>query len=126
MPAVAAYQATARLRACPSKYAVISASEVGATIAAPMPCRARAAIIHQPVGASPMSSDAPPKTTSPTSNSRRRPTMSPARAPSRSSPPKTSTYESWTQDSAVGDSSRSARMLGRPVKTTELSSRIMK
>ncbi len=48
IPAVAPYQATARLRASPSKYAVISASEVGATMAAPMPCRARALMIHHP------------------------------------------------------------------------------
>ena len=94
MPAVAPYQATARLRASPSKYAVISASEVGATIAAPMPCNARAAIIHQPAGASPISNDAVPNTISPITNSRRRPTMSPARAPRRSSPPKTSVYAS--------------------------------
>jgi hypothetical protein len=123
---VAAYQATARLRASPSKYAVISASDVGATIAAPIPCSARAGIIHQPAGARPINSDAPPNTTNPIWNSRLLPTMSPARAPRRSSPPKTSTYASWTQDSAVPDSWRSSRMLGRPVKTTELSSRIMK
>ena len=55
MPAVAPYQATARLRVSPSKYAVISAREVGATIAAPTPCNALAAIIQAPLGASPIS-----------------------------------------------------------------------
>jgi hypothetical protein len=126
MPAVAPYQATARPRASFSKYAVINASEVGATIAAPTPCTARPAIIHHPAGASPISSEAVPKTASPITNSRRRPTMSPARAASRSNPPKTSVYASCTQDSSVGVNSSPARMLGNPVKITELSSRIMK
>lgn len=61
MPAVAPYHATARIRSLPWKVAVISASEVGATIAAPMPCTARAPIITQPLGANPMSNDATPK-----------------------------------------------------------------
>jgi len=52
--------------------------------------------------------------------------MSPARAPSRSSPPKTSVYASCTQDSDAGVRSRPSRILGSPVKITELSSRIMK
>lgn len=89
IPAVAAYQAMARLRASPPKYVVINANEVGATIAAPIPCTAREAIIHHPAGATPTSKDAIPKIASPILNSRRRPTMSPARAASRSRPPKT-------------------------------------
>lgn len=83
MPAVAAYQATARLRASPWKEAVMRASELGATMAAPTPWTARPAIIHEPVGASPISREAPPKTPSPIMKRRRLPTMSPARAPSR-------------------------------------------
>jgi hypothetical protein len=35
-------------------------------------------------------------------------------------------YASCTQDSALGVNSSPARMLGSPVKITELSSRIMK
>ena len=89
MPAVAPYQAMARLRVSPSKYAVMRASEVGATIAAPTPWNARAAMIHQPVWARPIIPDAAPKIARPTTNSRRRPTMSPARAPSSSRPPNT-------------------------------------
>jgi hypothetical protein len=126
MPAMAPYQAMARVRVSPSKYAVIRASEVGATIAAPTPWIARAAMIHQPVGAGPINPDAPPKIASPTTNSRCRPTMSPALAPSSSRPPKTKVSASCTQESSVVVRSRPARMLGRPVKTTELSSRIMK
>lgn len=68
----------------------MSDSDAGATMAAPMPCRERAAIIHSPDGEEPMSSDANENTTSPNTNTRLRPKRSPARAPRRSRPPNTS------------------------------------
>ena len=64
MPAVAAYQATARERCSPSgKLAVSSESADGATTAAPTPCRARPAMSHHPLGATPMRNDAVTNTT---------------------------------------------------------------
>ena len=78
MPAVAAYQATARERCSPSgKLAVSRDSADGATTAAPTPCSARAAMSHHPVGATPMRNDAVTKTAKPPTNTRRRPRRSP-------------------------------------------------
>ena len=59
---------------------VSNESDDGATIAepAPMPCSARAAISNAPVGAQPRSSDATANTASPATNTRRRPSRSPA------------------------------------------------
>ena len=90
MPAAAEYHATARLRSSPSKLAVMSASDDGATIAAPIPCRARAAMMSQDAGAIAISSDAVEKMMSPVMNTGLRPSRSPARAPTSSRPPKTS------------------------------------
>jgi hypothetical protein len=71
------------------------------TIAAPTPWSARAAMIHRPLPARPINPDAAPKIASPTTNSRRRPTMSTALAPSSSRPPNTKVSASCTQDSSV-------------------------
>ena len=91
IPAVAPYSATAFARSRLSvKLAISSDSEDGATIAAPIPCTPRAMISHHPAGASPTSSDASANTVRPKTNTRRRPSRSPARAPSSSSPPNTS------------------------------------
>ena len=84
------------------------------------------AIIHQPAGDSPISNEVVPKIAIPTTKSRRRPTMSPARAPRSRSAPKTRVYASWTQDSSMGVKSSPDRMLGNLVKITRLSRRIMK
>ena len=91
MPAVAPYRAIALDRLWPSgKLAVSSDSDEGATMAAPTPCRARAAISHEPVGATPTRNEAPTKIARPAMKIRRRPIRSPSRAPSSSRPPKTS------------------------------------
>lgn len=87
---------------------------------------AASAYSQAPVGACPIRSEAVPKIARPTTRRRRRPIRSPARAPRSSSLPKTSVYASWTHDSAVGARSTPARMLGSPVKITELSTKIMK
>ncbi len=86
--AIAEYTATARLRGGPSgKVTAISDSAVGAAIAAPAPCTARAAISQAWPVARPPSSEASTKTSSPAIKIRRRPSRSPARPPSSSSPP---------------------------------------
>ena len=59
----------------------------GAAIAAPTPCTARAAISHPWPVASPPASEASEKTSSPAMRIRRRPSRSPDRPPSSSSPP---------------------------------------
>ncbi len=90
IPAAAPYQATARGRPGPGgKRAVSSDSDAGATTAAPTPWRARAAMSHQPFDATPTRNDAIAKIARPATNTRRRPKMSPRRAPSRRSPPNT-------------------------------------
>ena len=86
---IAAYTPIARVRGLPSGNVVlISDSAVGATIAPPTPCRARAASSQAWVVANPPSSDASENTMMPAMKTLRRPRRSPARPPSRSSPPK--------------------------------------
>ena len=86
--AAAVHHATARRRGSGSEnVAASSANAAGASIAAPMPCTARAATSAVPDGASPQASDAPPNTISPTWNSRRRPNRSAARPAATSRPP---------------------------------------
>ena len=83
----------ARLRGGPAgKVVAISASAVGATIAPAAPCTTRAASSHAGVVANPPASDAAENSTRPATNIRRRPSRSPARPPSSSSPPKARAY----------------------------------
>lgn len=69
---------------------VMSAREVGDAIAPPTPCRARAASNCQGSWATPPRSEAKVNSRMPVMNTRRRPRMSPARAPSSSRPPNVS------------------------------------
>ena len=86
--AIAEYTAIARLRRGPSgKVTAISDSEVGAAIAAPAPCTARAVISQAWSVASPPSSEASTKTSRPAMKTRRRPRRSPDRPPSSNRPP---------------------------------------
>ena len=86
--AIAEYTATARLRGRPSgNVTAISDSAVGAAIAAPAPCTARAVISQAWSVARPPASEASTKTSSPAMKTRRRSSRSPARPPSSSSPP---------------------------------------
>ena len=62
---------------------------------------------------------------SPAMKTRRRPSRSPARAPSSSRPPKVSVYAFWTQDSPVGEKPRSVWISGRAVMTIDASSTII-
>ena len=67
-----------------------SASVDGASVAAPMPCTARAAIIPAGDCARPTASEAAVKRPMPSTKVRRRPSRSPARAPGSSRPPNVS------------------------------------
>ena len=85
---IAEYTATARFRGRPSgKVTAISDSAVGAAIAAPAPCTARAVSSHAWPVANPPSSEASEKTSRPAMKIRRRSSRSPDRPPSSSSPP---------------------------------------
>ena len=88
-PLIAAYTPIARFRGGPSgKVVVISASAVGAIIAPPTPWTARAVSSQACEVAKPPASEAAENSSSPATNIRRRPSRSPARPPSSSSPPK--------------------------------------
>ena len=128
MPAVAAYQATARVRCSPSgKLAVSSDSADGATTAAPTPCTARAAISHQPVGAMPMRNDA-------VHEHRQAGDEHPAAAEQVAEPGAEQQQAAEDQRVGVLHPGQPGRrpgpwphaMRGSPVKMTELSSRIRK
>jgi hypothetical protein len=81
----------ARLRSLPSgKVTAISDSEVGAANAPPMPCRTRADSSHAWLVASPPRSEAMVNSAMPKMKIRRRPSRSPERPPSSSSPPNAS------------------------------------
>ena len=87
--AIAVYAPSARARGDPSaKVAAISDSAAGDAPAAPIPCKARQTSSCHSSWASPPSSDATENSTSPATNTRRSPRMSPARPPSSRSPPK--------------------------------------
>ena len=120
------YMAMARVRAAPSvKVVVSSASVAGAAIAAPTPWSARAPSSQPSDCASPPSNDVAVKSPRPAMNTRRRPSRSPARAPSSSRPPNVSVYAFWTQDSPVGEKPRSVWISGSAVMTIEASRTII-
>ena len=91
----------------------------------PRPCRARAAMSHSDEGASPFSSDAIVKTTTPATNTRRRPRKSAARPPSSRKPPKASVYALTTHWRELVEKSRSAWIDGSATFTTVASSTTM-
>ncbi|MNE77442.1 hypothetical protein D3C80_1737580 [compost metagenome] len=77
------------MRSFPSGKWVESRARVeGARMAAPIPCKARAAMSQAADCARPISSEVAVNSPSPSMNMRRRPNMSPALAPSNSKPPK--------------------------------------
>ena len=88
---IAAYTPNARVRSAPSgKVVMISESAAGATSAPPAPCTARATSKNAGEVANPPASEAAENSSSPAMNILRRPSRSPARPPSSSSPPKVS------------------------------------
>src|SRR3954452_6876116 len=115
------------MRSGPSRKLVVSsASDDGAAIAAPTPCSARAPSSHAWLCANPPASDASVNSAMPKTNVRRRPRMSPMRAPSSSSPPNVSAYALCTHDSIAGEKSRRSAMLGSAVITTVASRMIIR
>ena len=86
-PPIAPQMPTARLRAAPSAKVVVRIDrEAGAITAPPSPWIARAAISTPCESASPPTSDAAENSTSPLTNTRRRPSRSAARPPSSRKP----------------------------------------
>jgi hypothetical protein len=75
-PIVEPHTANAMLRSLPRKVAFRSARVVGRIIDPPMPCRARAAISHVPVGANAHTMLDPTKIARPMMSRRRRPMRS--------------------------------------------------
>ena len=91
-PATAPQIPSALLRSAPSRKVVATIeSAAGERIAAPRPCTARAATSCPEVLARPPASEASAKSTSPNMKTRRRPSRSASRPPSRRKPPKVST-----------------------------------
>ncbi len=88
---IAAYTPIARFRGLPSgNVTAISDSEVGAANAPPTPWKTRAVSSQAWVVANPPTSEAPVNSRMPKMKMRRRPSRSPDRPPSSSSPPKAS------------------------------------
>ena len=86
-------------------------------MAAPTPWTARAPSSHSGDCASPPSNDATVNNPMPTANTRRRPRMSPARAPSSSAPPNVRVYAFCTHERLVGEKLSARRIWGRAVMT---------
>ena len=99
-----------------------SVSVSGATMAAPAPWTARAAISAPVLGASAAAAEATVNTPRPRTNMRRRPKRSPKAAPVISSTAKASVYALTVHSSASIEAPSSARIDGRAVLTTRLSS----
>ncbi len=115
------------MRSGPSRKLVVSSASVdGAAIAAPTPCSARAASSQAGDCASPPSIEANVNSAMPATNVRRRPRMSPARAPSSSSPPKLSAYAFCTHDRPVGEKPSVSWIFGSAVMTIETSRMIIR
>jgi hypothetical protein len=91
--AVAPYKPRARVRRGPSvKRVVMSDNDAGATIAAPIPWRARAATRSTASSVNPAASEAPANTSNPTMNTDLRPQVSAMRPPKIKRPPKVMAY----------------------------------
>ena len=98
----------------------------GATIAAPSPWIARAAISAPVLGASAAAADASVKMPRPRMNIRRRPKRSPSAAPVSRNTANASVYALTVHSSASSEAPRSSRMLTSAVLTTRLSRLTMK
>ncbi len=123
---IAAYTPIARLRGGPCGNVVtMSASAAGATIAPPAPCTARAASSHVWEVANPPAREAAEKSSRPVTNIRRRPSRSPARPPSSSSPPNARAYPLTTHSRPAPENPRARWMCGSATLTTVESSTTM-
>ena len=114
----AVYRPSARIRSRPSLNMVVSRARAeGAASAAPAPWTARAASSQVEVVAKPPTSDATVNSAMPAKNVRRRPSRSPARAPSSSRPPKVRAYALITHERLAVLKPRLAWILGRATFT---------
>src|SRR4051795_8779836 len=123
LPATAPHTPSALLRSAPSRKVVATIeSAAGERIAAPRPWTARAAISCPELLASPPASEARAKSTSPNMKTRRRPSRSARRPPSRRKPPKVSTEAFTTQGRPLSLKSSASPIVGRATLTIEASS----
>ncbi len=90
-----------------SKDSMTIAAEEGSMSAAPRPWSARAAIITPSLGARPQSAEAIAKTTTPVTNARTLPKMSPSFPPNATVTASASTYAFTIHSSPVCDTARS-------------------
>ena len=115
---IAAYTPIARLRGGPGGNVVtMRASAAGATIAPPAPCTTRAASSHAWEVANPPAREAAENSSRPVTNIRRRPSRSPARPPSSSSPPNARAYALTTHSRPAPENPRARWICGRATLT---------
>ena len=118
---------SALFRSAPSGKLVIRIeSAAGVIAAAPTPCSARAATRAPSDQASPASSEARANNPTPAMKTRRRPSRSAARPPSRSRPPKVRAYALTTHCRFVAEKPRSVWIDGRATFTIATSRMTMK
>jgi hypothetical protein len=123
---IAPHAPSAVLRSLPSGNVVVRIdSAAGVIIAEPSPCSAREPISAVSLQARPESNDAKLKTTSPTRNTRRRPSRSAARPPSNRKPPNISAYALMTHCRFSCEKPRSVWIEGRATFTIAMSSTTM-
>src|ERR1700761_8232989 len=100
------------------KVLTIKAPVEGTIIAAPTPCRPRAAMIHAPLEASPHSAEAATNSALPARNVRSAPSRSAIRPPSATSTASTSRYALTTHCSPAEERPRSFWIVGSATDTT--------
>ncbi len=126
LPETAPQMPSARFRSFPSSNVVVRIdSAAGETSAAPRPCSERNAISDPSDHASPSSSELTVKSASPAMNSRRRPSRSAIRPPSRSMPPNRIEYAVTTHCRLSWLNCRSVLIVGSATFTIATSSTTM-
>src|SRR5262249_41099955 len=111
---MAEYTPSARLRGVPSgKFVVISDSAVGAITAPPTPWTALAGSAQAWLVANPPAKEAAANSSNPKTNTRRRPSRSPARPPSSSRPPNVTAYALTTHSSPLPEKPRARCTCGK-------------
>ncbi len=93
----------------------------GAATAPAIPCTALPRTKICAVGATPATNEAAAKAPTPVRKTRRRPKMSPSRAPSSSRPPNASVYAFCTHDSPELEKCSDSRIFGKAVTMTDVS-----
>jgi len=124
-PMVEPQTANAIARSRPAKVALSRDNEVGSIIAPPSPWSTRAPISSAPDPADAASRLAATKTSTPTTNIRRRPVRSATRPTTRSRDAKTRVYASWTHCAPAELTPRSAMIAGTATLTIVTSTMIV-